>query len=223
MPSVSVIIPWAPGCAHRERALGWVRERWEETGHQVLLGQLEDEAWCKARAVAAALPNASGDVLVVADADCWTDGWAEAVDAVTAGAPWAIPHGKVHRLSEAATARVLAGEPPSERMPHAQAPYQGMAGGGMVVLRRDLYEQVPLDGRFAGWGQEDESWALALHRMAGRPWRGRAPLWHLYHPPQERMSRRWGSPEGRELALRYRRARTPAAMRALLDEARQPA
>ncbi|MFL1441807.1 hypothetical protein [Nocardiopsis protaetiae] len=222
---MSVIIPWAADgtCQHRGEALGWALQRWDATGHQVLLGWLEGETWCKARAVAQALPDATGDVLIVADADCWSDGVEQALATVADGAPWAIPHGKVHRLSEPATRRVLAGEAPAVRMPHAQAPYPGTPGGGMVVLRRELYEQVPLDPRFAGWGQEDESWALALQRLAGRPWRGRAPLWHLWHPPQDRMSRRWGSPEGRALALRYRRARTPAAMRALLDEARQPA
>lgn len=217
--TASVIIPWAPGCAHRERALAWVWERWEATGHQVLLGWWEDKPWCKARAVSTWLPDATGDILVVADADCWSDGIPDAIAAVSDGAPWAMPHGKVHRLTHAATQHVLDGHAPAPGMDLTQAPYQGWPGGGLVTVRRDVYEQAPLDPRFVGWSGEDESWARALTVLAGRGWRGRASLWHLWHPPQERQSRRWGSDAARQLASRYRAARTPDAMRALLAEA----
>ncbi|MDH2392319.1 hypothetical protein QCN29_26790 [Streptomyces sp. HNM0663] len=173
--------------------------------------------WCKAAAVSAALPQAVGDVLVVADADVWCDGVPQAVKAVEDGAPWAIPHGQVHRLTEAATTAVLGGGPLDG--PTVQRPYTGFAGGGIAVLPRATYEDVPLDARFAGWGQEDEAWALALLCLAGRPWRGRARLWHLWHPPQVRTSRRWGSQASRALWQRYHAARAdPQAMRTLLDE-----
>ncbi|RCV53458.1 glycosyltransferase family protein [Marinitenerispora sediminis] len=196
-----------------------MRPRWRALGHHVLVGETQGP-WCKARAVAAALPFATGDLLVIADADCWSPGIDAALEAVRDGAPWAMPHGRVHRLTPDATAQVLAGVAPHPRMPVTQRPYQGWPGGGIVVVRRDVYEQAPLDPRFTGWGGEDESWAHALTTLAGPPWRGRAPLWHLWHPPQDRMSRRWGSPEARELAGRYRKAaRSPAAMRALVDEA----
>ncbi|GAB3209837.1 hypothetical protein GCM10027294_25810 [Marinactinospora endophytica] len=215
-----MILPWASDnpCPHRRAALDWTVTRWRRAGHQVLIGQASGP-WRKATAVANALPAAEEDVLVIADADCWTPGLDAAIDAVRAGAAWAMPHGRVHRLSERSTVDVLAGAEPHMRMPLTQQPYVGWPGGGIVVLRRDTYAAVPLDPRFVGWGQEDESWALALNVLAGPGWRGRAPLWHLYHPPQQRMSRRWGSPEARELAGRYRAARRdPTAMRALVGE-----
>lgn len=105
----------------------------------------------------------------------------------------------------------------------------------MTVLPRALYERVPLDPRFAGWGQEDGSWADALTALAGPPWRGDHPkqplhpMWHLWHPPQERTfpagrsaSRAIGSAEGLALRQRYRAAARagPGAMAALLAEAR---
>ena len=91
----------------------------------------------------------------------------------------------------------------------------------VAPLPRRLYEEVPFDSRFVGWSGEDESAALAWTCLAGQPWRGTHPLWHLYHPPQLRMSRRWGSPAARALAARYRKAaRSPQAMRAILDETR---
>lgn len=216
---VSVIIPWAPdvGCRHREAALAWTASKWVATGHEVVVGE-HAGPWCKAAAVADGLARATGDVLVVADADVWTTGWQAAIDQVVSGVPWAMPHGKVHRLTHAATQAVLDGHEPTQGMNLTQTPYQGWPGGGMVVLRRDVYAQAPLDPRFVGWSGEDESWAHALRTLAGPGWRGTAPLWHLWHPPQERMSRRWGSPEARELAARYVRARTFETMRALVDE-----
>lgn len=219
---VSVILPFSGTCPHRERALSWVRARWAQTGHQVLIGETAGE-WCKARAVSAALPRATGDVLVLADADCWTHGVHEAIRQVQAGAPWAVPHGRVHRLSPAATNLVLAGADPATEMEHAEKPYRGFAGGGIVVVPRGLYAEVPLDPRFVGWSGEDESAAHAWTMLAGRPWRGPAALWHLWHPPQPRASRRWGSDTAKALAARYRKATTPAQMRQLLDEAHVPA
>ena len=217
---VSVIIPWAPdvGCRHREAALAWTASKWVATGHEVVVGE-HTGPWCKATAVADGLARATGDVLVVADADVWTPGWEDAVERVVSGVPWAMPHGKVHRLTHADTQAVLDGHEPARGMDLTQAPYQGWPGGGMVVIRRDVYAQVPLDPRFVGWSGEDESWAHALKVVTGPGWRGTAPLWHLWHPPQERMSRRWGSHAARELAARYARTRKSETMRALVDEA----
>ncbi|MEU3020076.1 hypothetical protein ABZ635_22075 [Nocardiopsis sp. NPDC007018] len=192
--------------------------RWTATGHEVVVGEHEGP-WCKARAVADGLSRASGNILVVADADVWSPGWGDAVDLVQAGVPWAMPHGPVRRLTHAATQEVLDGHDPHADMDLTQRPYEGWPGGGLVALTRDAYEVAPLDPRFVGWSGEDESWAHALRALAGEGWRGNAPLWHLWHPPQERMSRRWGSTAARALASRYARARTPGRMRALVDEA----
>lgn len=193
--------------------------------------------WCKAAAVEDGMLSSrfDADIVVVHDADCWSDGLADAVSNVAESLTrrnipqWAIPHGDVHRLTPAATAEVLAGRDPHPGMPlvphhdggHTR-PYGGMAGGGIVVLTRDAYEQVPLDPRFLGWGGEDESWGLALTTLLGPPWRGDAPLYHLWHPPEERLNRHVGSAATRALTVRYQYAAKdgPAAMRALVDEAR---
>lgn len=212
-----VVIPWRGGCAHREASLGCVLERWRAAGFEPVLGGAPEGAWCKADAVAEALSHAAGDdVLVMADADVWTEGIGQAIEAVASGAPWAIPHAMVHRLTADATAAVLATGVLGGAT--VQRPYRGFEGGGITVMPRRLYEQVPLDRRFAGWGQEDEAHALALTTLAGAPWRGTAPLFHLWHPPQPRDSRRWGSVPSRALWQRYRLATTPQAMRDLLAE-----
>lgn len=218
---VSVIVPWRSDGAHRDTAWAWVRARWRSRfpGWQVVTGAAPEGEWCKAAAITAALPEATGDVLVLADADVWCEGVLQAVTAIAEGARWAIPHDKVHRLDQQSTATLLDNTAVTGRPALAQAPYTGFAGGGMTVLPRATYTRIPLDPRFAGWGQEDEAWALALTCLTGAPWRGALPLWHLWHPPQPRDSRRWGSAENRTLWQRYHRARfDPHAMRALLAE-----
>ncbi|WP_049566868.1 hypothetical protein [Streptomyces sp. SBT349] len=217
--SVSVVIPWRGGCPHREATLAWLLPRWRRAGYEPLLGEAPSGPWSKGGAVTDALRRTAADVLIIADADVWTDGVADAVAAVRGGWPWAIPHGDVHRLAPEATAAVLAGVSLGPDLRLAQPAYRGYEGGGIVVLPRSTYERSPLDRRFAGWGQEDEAWALTLHTLAGAPWRGDAPLWHLWHPPQPRDSRRWGSPASRALYQRYRHAAgRPDRMRALLAE-----
>jgi hypothetical protein len=178
--------------------------------------------WVKATAVADALSRCRGyDVVVVADSDVWCDGIDAAIDTVGSGrAAWAIPHHKVRRLDEASTARVLDGGALGGS--YSQSPYVGVPGGGLVVTTPDVYDQVPLDARFVGWGQEDESWARALSTMVGAPWRGRADLWHLWHPPQARQTRVVGSEAGRILRDRYRAAAgNRDAMAELLSGARR--
>lgn len=155
--------------------------------------------------------SSDAEIVVVADADVWTDGLSAAVTAVKDGAPWAMPHTEVHRLSK--DGRGL-----------AQEPYRGALGGGIVVAPRQTLLDIPLDPRFVGWGQEDHSWGLALTTLAGIPWRGEATLTHFWHPPQERITRKYGSVESKALYLRYvTAARTdPRAMRDLIEEIREP-
>ena len=228
--SVSVIIPWRAGCLHREAALAWVLARWHTRcpSWQVQVSVHEGGPWSKGAAVGAAVPLCRGRVVVIADGDVWTDGVADAVAAVEAGeAGWAIPHRQVYRLTHAATAEILAGVEPYAGMPTTRDPYPGVPSGGVVVQTAEVLEQVPVDPRFHGWGQEDESrgwWALPV--LAGPPWVGSGPLWHLWHPPAARLDERRGSQKGMELYLRYQSAgqeppdRRVEAMRALVAEAR---
>lgn len=205
-------------------------------GLSVVLGQCAEGPWIKAHAVADALRQTNATILIVADADVWAQGLPEALQAVRAGQTWAIPHRGVLRLSEAATAAYLqndTGRPEesarrgdgwmsrsAERYQLDESPYLGIEGGGIVVLERETYTSCPLDPRFAGWGSEDESWGIALRTLYGPPLRVKAPLIHLFHPPQPRATRSYGSLESRDLRKRYARARdNPIAMRSLIEEA----
>lgn len=165
-----------------------------------------------------AVEASCADVLVIADADVWTDELTVAIAAIHAGEPWAVPHTLIHRLTLEASETLYAGGCATDP---CEKPYEGVIGGGIVIARRELLLEVPLDPRFVGWGQEDESWGAALRTLAGEPWRGGADLWHLWHPPQERLSRTRGSREGWNLRRRYLRARRdPELMREIVEEAK---
>ena len=218
---VSVLVPRRPDGGPRDRAWQWLRPRWESLGWQVVEGSHNEGEWCKASAVTDALTHASGDILVAADADVWCPDVPAAVQAVLAGASWAVPHTLVHRLTSGATdvlygTEVFGGPLVEQRV--EQRPYPGMPGGGCVVLTRDVYGSCPLDPRFQGWGQEDQSWGIALTSLYGPPVRMPGPCWHLWHPPQERVSRSTGSMAGRRLMLEYATAAREGRMAAYLAE-----
>jgi hypothetical protein len=218
--TVEVIIPWQDGCVYRRLNLEWVLDAWTAAGFTVCLGILEpDEPWCKARAVANALAHSTAERLVIADGDVWCTGIAAALDALEE-APYAMPFGDVQRLDPAATSRVLAGGELGGAL--IQRAYRGVLGGGMLAIHRDRYDEVPLDPRFVGWGQEDEAWGAALEARFGRQWRSPEPLVHLWHPPQQRQNRAVGSEASRTLRQQYFKARRlPDQLEALLVEARR--
>lgn len=223
--NVSVLVPWTPGCPHREAAWDLIRAtytsefpRWE-----IITGDgATPDGYSRTRAILDAYDRSSGDVLVVADADVWCHPGLAVLAAVENG--WAIPHDKIHRLSAESTLSVLAGAdwrglPLSTDNPQDARPYRGHETGTLVLLRRDVFAAAPPDPRFVGWGQEDDAWALALHTLVGKPWRGTDDLVHLWHPAQPRQSRTVGNPANLALYRRYRAARRrPEAMRSLLEE-----
>lgn len=192
---ISAIIPWKTGCSYREHSLEIVVDRLTPVVDEVVIGEIAGE-WCKAEAVADGVNRASGDVLVVHDADVFIDGpWVNDCLGALFTFGWATPHRWVNRLETNDLHGNLWALPRKR--------HEAFLGGGIVVLPRETYLDCPLDPRFKGWGQEDECWALALTALRGAPWRGDHSLWHLWHPPQKRINRRWGSPESRRLHAEY--------------------
>lgn len=158
MTDVAVVVPFRAECSHRQRAWEWIQQRYAERYPDWLVveASASDGPWCKAAAINPAVEATDAEIVVQADADVWSDGLAEAVTAVEAGAPWAVPHLDVCRLSEEATNAVLAGgnwrDAFSAKGGAAQRPYHGFLGGGIVVARREVMVSAPIDVRFTGWG-----------------------------------------------------------------------
>ena len=224
--AVEVVIPFSGDCEHRARALSFTVGRWRSDGYPVTVAGTEGAEWCKAAAVNPAASSSTAEVLIVADADvlCAPEAVEAAVRAVQSGErQWAVPHRSVHRLAEESTSAVLAGADPAG-LPLSERAYLGVLGGGVIVAAREtLLDTGPFDPRFTGWGQEDECAAIALTCLHGEPWRGKAALYHCWHPPQPRLTRRRGSRPSWDLRRRYIAARRdPALMRALIEEVTDP-
>lgn len=222
-----MLIPWwvQTSSRARERARDWVLRQWRQAPphYRLAFACLDCDGWRKGRAVADQLGRSRADVIIVADADVWGSGIQMAVAAVTQGAPWAIPHLLVKRLTRASTARLLAND--VTHFATERDPYEGIRGGGIVVLPRQLALDVPIDDRFAGWGGEDHAWGYALTTIGGEPWRGKADLWHLWHehaaPDRLGPEKHIGSMANEYLRRRYFDAQNDQLrMRALLDEGR---
>lgn len=224
--TVSILVPTGGlACEWRDRARRWVIGHYavEFPGWELIVAT-SGEPWAKGRAVHDAYRRSSGSVLVIADADSFVA--PQALRAAVAGAVdptwngWAMPHGMVHRLNQQATEAVYAGQPPDPRK-LARPAYHGVKGGGIVAIRREIYELVGgIDPRFEGWGGEDVSLAMALMKLTGRPWRrSMADLWHLWHPHPAPDLR--GSVESEALVARYKAAVTPTQMALLVEEVRR--
>jgi hypothetical protein len=216
--SIDIVIPWAGDCVYRASARSYIESRWRSLGFNVVIGEI-DGPWSKARAVAAALAHSTATTLVVTDGDVWSDSAPSAAQSVDDGGQWAVPFATVRRLTAPASQLVIDGGPLEGRL--VKSPFRAVPGGGMVILRREQYEIVPLDPRFVGWGHEDEAWGMALTSAFGRCAMSNTPLWHLWHPPQDK-ARTPNRMVSQQLRGRYSAARRdPNAMRQLVTEARK--
>lgn len=211
--SVSVLIPYRSDGAERDRNWAYLRERWQRhfPEWEIVVGTHQNGGWSKGAALWDAFNASSGSTIVIADADVWTSGVQYAVDKINIRSnTWAVPHQRVKRLTADATEQVMVGDLRFDRIKKVHLDrdgYTGIAGGGLTVMHRDLYEAAPIDPRFIGWGQEDQAAGHAWTTLAGRPWRGYYDLFHLWHPPQAKMGRTIGSKEGYALKQRYAGAR----------------
>lgn len=207
--SVAVLIPWRTQDPARVEIWSWVLKRWQlrHPTFEVVTGTPAEGPWSKGAAVMDALRQTKADTLIVADADVWCDGIQAAVSAIEQKRTrWAMPHRTVKRLSPEATKSVLSGRMVLDRSTDLIENHIARRGGGVVVLPREVLEGVPMDPGFTGWGQEDESWAIALETLAGPVWQGETPLFHLWHPPAERQTRAIGSAESLARYRRYQEA-----------------
>lgn len=184
---MTVVVPFRPDGAERDRNWAWLRDRFatEHPGWEVIEAGCDDGEWNKPQAVNRAARQASGDVLVVSDADVFVSPRAlDAAVAQAAHAPWVVPHRQTKRLTPRATVAVIEGADP-RREPTVCKPRIACAGGGLFVLRAEVFWTAGgMDEQFRGWGFEDATFGLVLDEVAGPHVRLDAPLFHLWHQPQ---------------------------------------
>lgn len=168
-----------------DRVLRHYREHHPEW--QIVEGYCHTVKWVKGAAILDALNRSTADVIVIADADVMVhpDALRASVTAVMEGAAWSMPHRFVHRADRESTLALNALPELMRPMKLDRTMYEGVPGGGIVVVRHVNYRAVggiPL--AFQGWGSEDKCLALICDKLLGPCVRGDADLIHLWHPPQ---------------------------------------
>lgn len=233
----SILVAFRDTDGTRTRLWDFVRSYLELTWPEAELICRSDDGedpFHKTLALNRAAAEATGDVFVLYDADTIvdTDVLRATVDAVRASvAQWGHPYNQKTKLNEAATEHVLAAGP-GWKGPLNLRVFGKMEGSTTfnaappLVVSRDAWDLVGgLDERFRGWGQEDQAFAQALAVLCGRPFRKPGQALHLSHarigvsgndlwPGQDVEGKR----RNIELQEQYRQARSPDAMRKLLEE-----
>ena len=219
---VSVIVPFRGGCPHRERSRDYVVSRLQAEHPDWQITEVDSSGeFSRAEAIMRGIEKSFGRIIVVHDSDSWDSQLPQAIEEVRNGRhKWAIPHHKIHRLTEEQSDLFIRGEK-ADINDTIEKPYKGTMTGGIAVFRRETIEQVPPDVRFRGWGGEDAAWGHSLKAIVGGPWRGSEPLIHLWHPPAPRISRSKGSEASNALLMRYLDSqRSRERMEALISEAK---
>lgn len=230
---ISVLVPFRhePGTTRRDN-WEWLARRWRALmpHAELVVGTDTGTPFSKTVAVMDAYSRASGDMLVLADADSWVEpgqlllGCARAAQERKLVVPWCDSYRLTDRDSEAIIAM-----PPDVANPltpdmKARAPVMvpgrgemkgpGPATAAMVVcIRRDSFIQVGgMDSRFRGWGSEDVSFSRACWTLLGENVYLLGQAWALWHDrPRNRAGFRiWSDQDAgfqnKDLVFRYLRA-----------------
>lgn len=209
---ISLLVPFQSSDPGRQVVWNWLRTYWAVhlPDAEIVVGRdrrSQKRWWRKARpfsktaAVNHAFRHSHGDIIVILDADAYLD--AEVIRhcatrlhcATEAGArTWFVPYWHLFRLTELASAEVLATPPegPFELTdPPAASDVEGMDGSGhgqrfgalVTVLPRAAFEALGgMDPRFRGWGGEDVAFLRALDTLWGRHLNMASSVFHLWHP-----------------------------------------
>jgi hypothetical protein len=226
--SVSVLIPTGiPDGRERSRNLAWIVRWWEREfpEFEVCVGESSTDPYQKAEAFNRARSQASGDVLILADGDCYTA--PDQIRKLAADAHhgvWGWPWDALIRTGHPHASSITARTDTDLRVRDGDRKHGGTAGG-IVIMPAAYWDHVGgLDPRFVGWGGEDNALIASVAVFYGPPVRIPGPMFHLWHPVSPD---RWSPVDPARLEqpnwklwARYRDAVTPAEMLALIDERR---
>ena len=213
--STSIVVPWRPDGGQRDRLWAWCRRWWESElpGAEIVECDSGDELFTRGRSLNIGAQKATGDLLILADADTVVSDVHAAIDLVDNGWVIAYEANRYYRLTEEETERWLKWapgfieEPPR---PDDLRMYRNEYGpltswSGVLVMRRSSFATAGgFDPRFVGWGHEDFGFMEAMNTLVSPVWRSpgfAVQLWH-FHDETQRFGQP-NEPANRELVNRY--------------------
>jgi hypothetical protein len=179
--SVSVIVPRTPGIKDRDEIWQFLRPRFCSSWQII---ETDDPiksplGFNKAAAINIAIPHIKHEVVIVHDSDVWCDDLCKYINVVKNNdGVFVTPHNITWKFNQEKTKRLLDGETLYSKVDGEPQPVN--YGGGIVLLRKVMLEQHPLDLRFQGWGAEDSVWYQELKTFY-KFHKGDSILWHFYH------------------------------------------
>jgi len=232
---VSVIVPYRADLraerrkprliegAHRSEIWDWCRRRWENLfpSFEIVTGEGQTTSEMnRSQARNAAYDQASGDILIVADADtiCPSGQISRALHKIREGkAEWVIAYEHYYQLTGKDTRDLLRRHPSDALTPPKVPRWSSDQGNaGMLVVTRQAWDLVQgYDERFEKWGWEDWAFADAMATLVHPVVRVPGYVLHLCHPRPIDKSKK----QGKKLSERYAAAHgDPEAMLGILSE-----
>jgi hypothetical protein len=221
---ISLCVPFRADFPERWRNWSWLRQYWadELPEAQVIMGTNTATPFCKTNAVNNAFGKATGDIIVILDADCYISGDSirECATAIRKARRngrklWFIPYRRFYRLSEPASVRLLASDPadplrfgdppppPDLDIPPASASFGHWFGALIQVMPREAFIAAGgMDERFSGWGGEDISFMHAVDTLFAKHRTFNGPVYHIAHPVIKgnwMATRQWAGQEEPEM------------------------
>lgn len=202
--------PW------RKRSLNWLLQRYNKYGRalaeevEVCWGTSYQEPYNRSEARNNAFGQATGDILLIADADTvfHITQIQAGIKLIEEGAPWVIPYGlgRYYNLSQQATAAIL--DSPRGFIPEPTDPddweFKLDSWAGLLLVSREAWLTVGgYDEEFIGWGFEDVAFRTALDLRVGPNQRTEDYVLHLWHPVTE--DTRFAQPYAKVNQARYLR------------------
>jgi GT2 family glycosyltransferase len=234
---LSFLIPFRDPSGDRTQAHQWMLARWRHHYPEAEFCIGSDDGvdpFNKSLAVNNAAKQASGDIYLILDADCWVEPQyvERAIAMVERGVPWVVPCRRNMRLRRDVSEKLMARDPAAPLPPilTRDAEVTGPVVGFLHVLSRQNFELVGgMDERIRGWGGEDTAFTWALDRVIGHHAKLNGIALCLWHerPRDTHQQRTWFGQDRRSEAYkkaligRYTHARSKEAMLALLSEERE--
>jgi hypothetical protein len=225
---ISVLIPFkSDNGGYRDANLAYVTSRYQTLMPEIelVIGEDQSELFNKSRAVNQAARKATGELLIIADADVFFE--TQLIDKIVAiahGHPWIIPYSRCFILNREGSLEVT--KTGRIELPQSVCSLEVEKvcfyyGGLMNVVSRKAFEKVGgMDERFFGWGEEDDSFARTLDTIVGKHYRMEETIFHLWHPRanDDHPHREFN----KQLGKRYRQVEgNILGMRKLLQERRK--
>jgi hypothetical protein len=199
---ISLLVPFRSDFGIREETWSWLRDYWaaELPFAQIVEGYNMESPFCKTAAVNDAARLATGDVVVIMDADCYMDGQvlvncAKRIRRARkyGGKLWFVPYRRFYRLTRIASASVIESSPdsplrfsdppPGAHLLTNKGTSNGHWFGALVQIMpiEAFYAAGGMDERFQGWGGEDIAFMRAVDTMYTKHRTTDNAVFHLWH------------------------------------------